>query len=148
MDTLPRRPVREAAAVFVALALVGVGLRVWETAQSGYQSLTSPAPSRSDREIGNVLGGSLNGALLASRRVIPRNATFSVRVGLTPPVDSSTLSAIPGLFRYWLLPRRYRNDAHAVKWVITFNHPAETLGVSVRKVIPLGAGVTVVEVAR
>ena len=126
----------------------GGGVRVWETAQSGYQSLASPTPSRSDRELGDALGGSLNGALLASRRVIPRNATFSVRVGLTPPADGSILEAIPGLFRYWLLPRRYTDDAHAVKWVITFNHPAETLGVSVRKVIPLGPGVNVVEVAR
>jgi hypothetical protein len=145
-----RLSVREAAAVLVALALVGLALPAWHTAQSGYQSLqslTRGGPSHTDRELGLGLGGKLNGALLAARRVIPQNATFSVRVGLTPPVDSSFLDGVPGLFRYWLLPRRYTDVAHSADWIITFNHPSETLGVSIRKVVALGPGTNAVEVA-
>ena len=55
---------------------------------------------------------------------------------------------MPPLFTYWLLPRRYTEDAHAADWVITYNHPASTLGVQIRRQFDLGDGVGAVEVAR
>src|SRR2546428_12891978 len=136
---MSRVSVREAAALIVALALIGVATRAWETAQSGWQSLRSPTPSRTERELGSVLNGRMNGALLKARRIMPRNATFAVRVGLDPPaVDGSVLDAITGLFRYWLLPRRFTPDSHAADWVVTFHHSSETLGVRIRREIGLG----------
>lgn len=134
--------------MLVAVALVTVSYQAWQTARSGWQSIPAQAPPRSDRELGVVLGGSLNGALREARLVIPRDSTFALRVGFSPPVDSGVLDAIEGLFRYWLLPRRYTDDTRVVKWVITFHHPAETLGVSVLKVIPIGPYTNIVEVAQ
>jgi hypothetical protein len=143
-----RVPVKEAAAVIVTLALVSVARGAWEAAHSGYQTLTSNGPSLSDRELGDVLDGDLDQALRASRRVIPQNATFSIRVGQDPPVDHAIQDAIPGIFRYWLLPRVFDWNDRKVDWVITFHHPADTLGVPVRRVIPLGWDTSAVEVAR
>jgi hypothetical protein len=143
-----RISVKEAAAVIVVLALAVVALRAWQTAQSGYQALTGPVPTRTQRELGSFDSGRFDVALLASRRVIPRTATFSIRVGQSPPIDSSVLEAVTGLFRYWLLPRHYNENTRAVDWIITFHHPAETLGVAIRKVVPLGLDTDAVEVAR
>ena len=144
----PRISAKETAALTVVLALTVVAVRAWETAQSGYQAIGSPASPRAQRELGSYGGGFFDTALLASRRVIPRDATFSIRVGESPPIDGSLLEAVPGLFRYWLLPRRYNEDTRAVDWVITFHHPADTLGVAIRKVVPLGPHTDAVEVAR
>ena len=80
--------------------------------------------------------------MFALRQIIPRNATFAVRVGVNPPVEGIILQAVPLLFQYWLLPRRYTDDAHAADWVITFNHPAATLGVAIRHVFRLSASVS------
>jgi hypothetical protein len=145
---VPRIPVKETVAVIVALALVSVAHATWETARSGYQTLTHPGPPLAERELGTVLDGDLDEALRASRKVIPAGATFSIRVGQEPPVDHAIQDAIPGLFRYWLLPRVYNVNTREVDWVITFHHPAETLGVPIRRVIPLGWDTNAVEVAR
>ena len=139
---------KQAAALTVVLAFTVVAVRAWETAQSGWEAIGNPAAPRVQRELGSYSGGFFDAALLASRRVIPRDATFSIRVGLDPPIDSSFLEAFPGLFRYWLLPRRFNEDTRAVDWVITFHHPAETLGVPIRRVVPLGLYTDAVEVAR
>ena len=134
--------------MIVVLALALVALPAWGAVQSGYEALTNSAPTRTQREVGGFDNGRFDDALLASRRVIPRDATFSIRVGQSPPIDSSVLEAVTGLFRYWLLPRRYNENTRAVDWVITFHHPAETLGVAIRKVVPLGLDTNAVEVAR
>jgi hypothetical protein len=143
-----RISVKETVAVIVVLALVSVAHATWETARSGYQTLTRPGPPLSERELGDILGGDLDVALLSSRRVIPLGQTFSIRVGQEPPVDQAVQDAATGLFRYWLLPRRYNVNTRAVDWVITFHHPAETLGVPIRRVIPLGKDTNAVEVDR
>jgi hypothetical protein len=141
-------PVKEAAAVIVALALIGVATRAKETAQSGWGSIRSPAPSLTDREFGGVLGDRMNFALTKASRIIPRDATFAIRTGQDPPVDSAIVQAIPPLFEYWLLPRRYTPDVHAAQWVITFHHSSEAMGVPIRKEIGLGPDANLVEVGR
>jgi hypothetical protein len=143
---MSRVPVREAVAVVVTLALIGVATRAWETAQSGWETVRHRAPPRSEREFGGVLGGRMDFALAKARRIIPRDATFAVRVGYDPPVDSSIVEAIPGLFQYWLLPRRYTPDSHSAQWVVTFHHSSETLGVPIRREIGLGPDANLVEV--
>jgi hypothetical protein len=135
----------------VALGFAGVTLQARDTFQTTWESLRAlaqPGPTRSQRELGAVIDGRFAQPMLALRNVIPRDATFAVRVGLEPPVDSSILDAIPPLLTYWLLPRRYTDDAHAAEWVITFHHPSETLGVKIRRDISLGRDFHAVEVAR
>ena len=142
-------PAREAAAVLVAIALVGLGLPIWWTAQSGWgavKALARPGPTATERDLGAPAGGFLNGALLAAARAIPRDATFSVRVGFDPPIDAAYTDAATGLFRYWLLPRRFTEEAHAADWIVTFHHPASTLGVTIAKVVPLAPYTNAVEV--
>ncbi len=146
-----RVPVREAAAVVVATALVSLGLPIWWAAQSWWgavEALTRLGPSAAARDLGAPLGGLLNGALLEAARTIPRDATFSIRVGFDPPIDSAYTDAATGLFRYWLLPRRFTDDAHAADWIVTFHHPSSTLGVAIARVVPLGPYTNAVEVAR
>jgi hypothetical protein len=137
---------KEVAAVIVALAFAAIALRAWNTGQSSYHAVQVGAPSETQRELGPLVDQSLAKPLLAARRVIPREDTFAVRVGLSPPVDGYILQAVPLLFQYWLLPRRYTNDSHAADWVITFNHPAGTLGVVIRRVVKLSRSVSAVEV--
>ena len=119
-----RRPpsVAELAAALVAVLLGTLALPIEQSARSGYQSLktlTDRWPPVADRELGLGLGGDLNGALLAAQRVIPRDAVICVRVGEEPPIDSVYLDGAPGIFRYWLLPRRYTEVAHSADWIIT-----------------------------
>ena len=146
-----RARARDAAVLTVVLAFAGVALQAkytYETTRDSVRALGGPGPTRTQRELGAVIDGRLEQPMLALRRVIPRDAIFAVRVGLEPPVDSSLLDAIPPLFRYWLLPRRYTDDAHAADWVITFHHPSDTLGVTIRRDVALGPDVHAVEVAR
>jgi hypothetical protein len=138
---------REVAAVIVALALAGVALRAWDTAHAAYKSIDAPTPSPSVRALGTLVYPRLAKPLVEARRIIPSGQTFSVRVGVKPLVQGYILQAVPLLFQYWLLPRRYTNDAHAADWVITFNHPASTLGVGIRHVYRLSRAVSAVEVA-
>jgi hypothetical protein len=148
--SIDRVRARDAAALTVVLALAGVALQAkytFETTRDSLRALTGPGPTRTQRELGAVIDGRLVQPMLELRRVIPREATFAVRVGLEPPVDSSLLEAIPPLLKYWLLPRRYTDDAHAADWVITFHHPSDTLGVTIRRDIALGPDVHAVEVA-
>src|SRR3954469_15073147 len=98
---MSRVPVREAVAVVVTLALIGVATRAWETAQSGWETVRHPAPPRSHRELGGVLGRRMDFALAKAPRVSPRDAPSAVRVAYDPPIDSSIVEAIPGLFQYW-----------------------------------------------
>ena len=137
--------------MIVLLALAGAVLQArdtFDTTSESLRALSQPAPSRDQRELGAVIDQRLGQPMLALRNVVPLDATFAVRVGLEPPVDSSVLDAIPPLLKYWLLPRRYTDDAHAADWVITFHHPSATLGVTVRREISLGPDVAAVEVAR
>jgi len=148
--TTGRVPAREAAAVVVALALVSLALPIRWAAQSGWDAvhaLARPAPPAAERDVGSALGGLLNGPLLTAARTIPRDATFSVRVSFDPPIPPAYTEAAIGLFRYWLLPRRFTDDAHAADWIITFHHPTSTLGVRIARIVRLGRYTDAVEVA-
>jgi hypothetical protein len=134
------------AAVIVALAFAGIALRAWDTGQASYDTLGAATPPASQREVGPLVDQALAKPLLEARKLIPRSATFAVRVGTDPPVDGDILQAVPLLFQYWLLPRRYTDDAHHADWVITYHHPVSTLGVIVRHAYRLGPYVSAVEV--
>lgn len=75
---------------------------------------------------------------LKAAQIIPPGATYSVVVGNSPPTSSSFHEAIPLLFQYWLLPRRFTRDIHAASWVISYSHPSETLGIRYSKEINIG----------
>jgi len=145
---MSRVPVREAVAVIVALAFVGVGFQAWQTARSGWQSLRASPPPHETRELGGVLDGQLDGALTKAARIIPRDAVFSVEVGDDPPAAPAVVEAVPGVFRYWLLPRRYTPNLHDAEWIVTFHHSSETMGVPIRREIGLAPYSNLVEVGR
>ena len=46
--------------------------------------------------------------------------------------------AIPGLFQYWLLPRRYTKNIHKAQYVISWHHSSETLGIRYSEELPIG----------
>jgi hypothetical protein len=145
---MSRVSAREAVAVVVAVALVGVGYQAWQTGRSGWQALhTRPAPLQ-QRELGGVLYGSMDGAIAKAERMIPRDALYSIATGESPPSDPSFAAAVPGVFRYFLLPRRYTPDVHQARWIVTFHHPSETLGVPVEREIPLTQFTNLIEVGR
>jgi hypothetical protein len=143
---MSRVSAREAVAVVVAVALVGVGYQAWQTGVSGWQSLHTHPPPLQQRELGGVLYGSMDAAIAKATRIIPRGALYSIATGDSPPPDPSFAEAVPGVFRYFLLPRRYTPDVHQARWIVTFHHPSETLGVPVAREIPLAQYANLVEV--
>jgi hypothetical protein len=141
--------VKSAAVVVVIVALVSVRTRVVDTARSGWETLTTSAPSFEQRNLGAPpLGGIETMPMLLAPEILPPNATYTVVVGDVTPLAPYYHQGLPPLMQYWLLPRRYSPDIHAVDWVITFHQPSESLGVPVRKEHGLGPDANAVEVAR
>jgi hypothetical protein len=106
-----------------------------------------PARSLAERELVVAYNISVPPeVLLGAARVIPRNATYAIAVGNSPPVASFQVSGIPSLLEYWLLPRRWTADLRKAAWIVSYNHPSETLGVRVKREIPLAPTVNAVEV--
>ena len=82
-----------------------------------------------------------------ARSLIPRNATYSVAIGNGPEPDIVREGLAPLLW-YALLPRRYTSDLSSAQFVITWDHPSETLGVPVKRETGVGPDGNVVEVGR
>jgi hypothetical protein len=134
-------------AVVAVAALVVAVLHV----PGAVRSLIHPPPARSlvERELVVAYNISVRPeVLLGAEKAIPRNATYAIAVGNSPPVASFQVSGIPSLLEYWLLPRKWTPDLHKADWIVSYNHPSETLGVRVKREIPLVPAVNVVEVGR
>lgn len=111
------------------LAVIAAGSRVPHIARLGWTSLTTTPGSVQNRELAAVIYAQDPDMFLKAAQIIPRGATYSVVVGNSPPTSSSFHQAIPLLFQYWLLPRRFTPDIHKASWVISYSHSSETLGI-------------------
>ena len=138
MSALKRLSLRDAAIVMAVLALIAACSRVPHTARLGWKSAKTPANSVLNRELAAVVYAQDPEMFLKAAQIIPRGATYSVVVGNSPPTSSSFHEAIPLLFQYWLLPRRFTPNIHAASWVISYSHPSETLGIRYSREINIG----------
>jgi hypothetical protein len=134
--------------IAAAAAVVEIGFSIKpadDVARIGYRSLRTPMPLVRDADIDPLaLYIPKTNALVQARRTIPQDATFTVRAGATV-ADPGALAL---LFRLWLLPRRYVTTLGAAQWVIAYERPSESLGVSYTQEIGLAPDVNAVKVKR
>lgn len=147
MAALRRFSVRDGAVVIAVLALIAAGSQVPVIARSGWSHLHEHVPSTTDRELAAVVYSQApNSTFLAAAHDIPRNALYSVVVGEDPPNPFGFKVAIPALFQYWLLPRRYTKNIHKAQYVISWHHSSETLGIRYSEELGIGADSNVLKV--
>ena len=130
------------------LALIAGGTQAPKLARLAWSRATAPSESLTDRELAAVIVAQSPDMFLKVAATIPRNATYAVVVGDEPPPPSNFPFLIPLLFQYWLLPRHYTHDIHDADWVISYNHPSETLGVRYSEEINISPTANVVKVIR
>jgi hypothetical protein len=138
---------RDAAVVIAVLALIAAASQVPVIARSGWSHLNEHVGSTTDRELAAVVYSQApNSTFLAAAKDIPRNALYSVVVGQDPPNPAGFTVAIPGMFQYWLLPRRYTKNIHKAQWVISWHHSSETLGIRYSEELGIGDDSNIVKV--
>jgi hypothetical protein len=140
LPALPR-PVVLVVAVGIALfELWTAAGHMWPLAKIGYQDLHKPPRLVRDADIDPYTYYLPMGPVVAAEQVIPRDATYSLVVGGSPP------AAVREIFRFWLLPRRYTDQPAGAQWVIAYHKSSELLGVPYTKEIGIGPDVNVVQV--
>ena len=137
------------AAVIVALACLACALTrvgpLWHTVDDTLRAHHDPLTTRDVAPMQQYIAPF---ALVTARATIPKDATYSVVVGQTPPTSSLLQQAIPLLFQYWLLPRRYTPHPHEADWVIAYHAPSSRLGLPVAREIGLGPDANLDRIAR
>jgi len=127
------------AAVIVGLACLACALTrvgpLWHVVDGTLRAHHDPLATRDVAPMQQYIAPF---ALVTARETIPADATYSVVVGQTPPTSELLQQAIPLLFRYWLLPRRYTSHPHQAEWVIAYHAPSVGLGLPVAREIGLG----------
>ncbi|HWB22439.1 MAG TPA: hypothetical protein VG652_06085 [Gaiellaceae bacterium] len=137
----------DGAVVIAVLALIAAASQTPVIARYGWSHLNEHVPSTTDRELAAVVYSQApNSTFLDAARIIPRNALYSVVVGEDPPNPAGFDVAIPGMFQYWLLPRRFTKNIHKAQWVISWHHSSETLGIRYSEELPIGLDVNVLKV--
>jgi hypothetical protein len=147
MASLRRFSIRDGAVVIAVLALIGAASQVPVIARSGWSHLNQTVPSTTDRELQAVVYSQApNSTFLTAAKDIPLNALYSVVVGEDPPNPAGFTVAIPGMFQYWLLPRRFTKNIHKAQYVISWHHSSETLGIKYSEELPIGDDSNIVKV--
>ena len=147
MGSLRRFSLRDGAVVIAVLALIAAASQVPVIARYGWSHLNEPVGTPTQRELAAVIYSQApNSTFLAAARIIPRNALYSVVVGEDPPNPAGFDVAIPGMFQYWLLPRRYTKNIHKAQWVISWHHSSETLGIRYSEELGIGDDSNIVKV--
>jgi hypothetical protein len=136
------------AGIVVAVALVVAALRVPDYLRLAWDSVDAPGKPLEQRDLGFALGWQSRQAMTEAARVLPRDATYTVVLGESPPPSDLERAGIVTFLRSWLLPRRYTPDLHQAQWVIAYHHSSETIGVPYRKEIGLAPFVNTFRVVR
>jgi hypothetical protein len=145
---------RVAAAVVAAVALGGALYRVPALVRISHQSLKQPDVSLEQADLDPLQYFVSIGALVSAENTIPRGQTWTIVVGNDPPLGTSPAqivdlkTAIPPIFRMWLLPLRYTPKLHQAQWVIVYHHPSNTLGIRYSKQIYLSWDANLLKVER
>jgi hypothetical protein len=138
---------RDGAVVIAVLALIAAASQTPVIARYGWSHLNEQVPSTTARELAALAYSQApNATFLTAAKDIPRNALYSVVVGEDPPNPAGFDVAIPGMFQYWLLPRRYTKNIHKAQYVISWHHSSETLGIRYSEELPIGDGSNIVKV--
>jgi hypothetical protein len=127
------------AAVIVVFELWTAVSHTLAFAQVGYQNLRGPRHLVRDADLDPLSYFAPTEALVAATRIIPRDATYTVRVGNEEP--SPPTQIVDDIFKLWLVPRRYVPSLADAQWAITYNKSSESLGVGYSKELGLGPGV-------
>ena len=136
------------AGVVVAVALVVAAARLPEYLRLAWDTVDAPGKPLEQRDLGFALGWQSRQAMTAAARVLPRDATYTVVLGDSPPLSALERDGVVTFLRYWLLPRRYTPDLRQAQWVIAYHHSSETIGVPYRREIGLAPYVNTFRVAR
>ncbi|MGZ4354782.1 MAG: hypothetical protein ACXVZL_02875 [Gaiellaceae bacterium] len=88
-------------------------------------------------------------ALARAAAVLPRAARYLVLIGPhTPGAAPSNLRWVPPFADYWLLPRRRVGTVAAANWVLSYGGSLASLHVRFARIVPIGPGIAVAQVAR
>lgn len=141
-------------ALLAAAALLAAGL--WRL-PSSIRSLDAAAAASADqtpldRSLQAAVGEGIDPRILfAARRAIPPRATYAVATGpAAPGLGANTLAAFPPFAAYWLLPRVQVPAGGSVTpgWIVSYGGDLRALGYRYRRVVRVGPGLEVAEVAR
>jgi hypothetical protein len=139
---------RAAAVVVAAVALAAACYRLPGLVRAGHQYLSGPSYSLGYSDIDPLHYFASVEALQLARARIPAGDTYTVVIGDDPPLQVDSPQALPSIFRFWLLPRRYTRYLSRAQWVITYHRSSETVGVRYRREIGLGPDANLLEVER
>ena len=139
-----------AAGLIAAAALGAAAERLPAAIQGAYDQATQPRGSalRRDLEPTYYPQRYLFLFVTGASSLIPRNATYSVAVGDGPDIPDIVRDGLVQLLWYALLPRRYTSDLQSAQYIVTWDHPSESLGVRVKRETGIGSDGNVVEVDR
>ena len=130
----------------ILVVLVLAGIQLPTLLHTTYERLSAPGVSPAVRELAPAATHDVSPmALTLAAQTIPPGATYTVVVGKTPPVGSTTALAIPIIFQDRLLPRRYTPTLADAQWVVTYHQSSERLGVPYKREIGLGPDANAVE---
>jgi hypothetical protein len=139
-----------AAALIAAAALGAAAERLPSAVQDAYRHTTQPRGSALQRDLEPTYSPQryLFSLATGAMSLIPRNATYSVALGDGPDIPDIVRDGLVQLLWYALLPRRYTSDFQSAQYIITWDHPSESLGVRVKRETGVGSDGNVVEVGR
>jgi hypothetical protein len=139
-----------AAGLISAAALGAAAERLPSAVHGAYHQATEPRGSALRRDLEptyypqRYLFPFVTGAL----SLIPRDATYSVAVGDGPDIPGIVHDGLAQMLWYALLPRRYTSDFQSAQYIVTWDHPSESLGVRVKRETGIGPDGNVVEVGK
>jgi hypothetical protein len=142
-----RDVLKVSAVAIAALSLYAAVSRTAAPIRATRGALRANAGS-TPRDLAPAARFSLVPLIAAAKRVIPRDAVYTVVIGKNPPVDPLTAEAIQPMLSYGIAPRRYTPQLADADWVITYHQSSEALGVKVSREIGLDADGNAVRVAR
>jgi hypothetical protein len=85
---------------------------------------------------------------VAAQSLIPEDALYFVMIGKRPVVsDPVVRRSVRPFARYWLLPRRLTRDVAEADWILSYRADLRASGLRFERVVPLGDGMSLAEVA-
>ena len=141
-----------AAAWWTVVAVVGLSALWYAPSQARQLKSDVEVGSRGelDRELQPARTVGLDPRIfVAAERVIPADATYLVLTGnRASATDPDVLQWVRRFARYRLFPRRLAEQVDEADWILSYGADVRASGVEPSRIVRVGPGLSLVEVAR